>query len=130
MQASRQEGAGAGQGRGHMWEAGAGWQDGGTTPTPGVRRAENGLHPDSGAGRVVRPAEEGRGTGQWDRAAGNPAKRLMSELLKSAVEGLKSQHRREGRQSPKGLRTGLRGLCERGGGHSRLQADRRAGGQD
>ena len=65
---------------------------------------------------MVRPAEEGRGTGQRDRAAGNPAKRLMSELLKSAVEGLKSQHRREGRQSPKRLRTGLRGLCERGGG--------------
>lgn len=75
---------------------------------------------------MVRPHRGGQG----GRAAGNPAKRLMFEPLKSAVGGLKSQHRREGMQSPKRLRTGVRGLRELGGGHSRLQGDRRAGGQE
>lgn len=79
---SRQEGAGAGQGRDHVWEAGAGLQDGGPPHPQGPRRAENGfnriLEP---AGQVVRPHRGGQGDG----AAGNLGKRLMFKLLKSGA---------------------------------------------
>lgn len=63
----RQEGAGAGQGRDHLWEAGAGLRDRDLPHPQGPRRAwrmASNRILEPGLGKWLGPTEEGRGTGR------------------------------------------------------------------